>query len=281
VRNSDANKNGVSSQKRITFEEAKTMVHRLSERMAIKTVRPEARDYEDWKRKHNIQPGQPVFCITGNYPLIQDVLLKRGWYLNEDSESIFFDLKWSLSSAGIDYAELLPNQMVNHFRNAGVVTTKVGLLHTLGSLRFFANRDEDSIFPRCYDMSSKYEVKAFIDDFSFLMADSLLKRLIYKFEKVCSLAINPGTFEVLLSILRRRIGASCSDVIDDPQSCAISKAENHILFHAAVWLYNAVPIKEVEEMLCFGNCALTATDAFLKLDDAMIDKTNISVKTVG
>ena len=72
VRNSDANKNGVSSQKRITFEEAKTMVHRLSERMAIKTVRPEARDYEDWKRKHNIQPGQPVFCITGNYPLIQD-----------------------------------------------------------------------------------------------------------------------------------------------------------------------------------------------------------------
>ena len=59
---------------------------------------PAARDFNDWKRKNGVPLDGKVFSMTGWYPCVKEALLARGWHMNADRDSFFFDLKWTLKS---------------------------------------------------------------------------------------------------------------------------------------------------------------------------------------
>lgn len=63
--------------------------------------------------------------MTGWYPCVKQALLDRGWYYNADTQSPFFDLKWTLRSMECDQELLQPWQLTNHFMKNVAITTKV------------------------------------------------------------------------------------------------------------------------------------------------------------
>ena len=92
--------------------DVEAMVSRLS-KLAEKESNsiPEARDFEDWKKRQGIEPETKVFSITGWYPAIKQALEERGWYYNPDRESRFFDLKWTLKSDNLKNLKLNESQV--------------------------------------------------------------------------------------------------------------------------------------------------------------------------
>ena len=91
------------------------------------------RDFKDYKRKLGLSKDTKVFCMTGWYPCVKDALLERGWHFNDDRESTFYDLKWTLRSNDIDKG-IKPNQLTNHFLKNTAITTKAGLTRSLTEL---------------------------------------------------------------------------------------------------------------------------------------------------
>ena len=117
------------SKKVLSLEETKLLALRLSRRKheGLFVAQSEVlMDFAKWKRKNNVQSNQKVFCLSGWYPSVKDNLTERGWFYNPDFDSIFFDLKWSLSSNEIQYDKLQTTQRVNHYQNSGPLTTKAG-----------------------------------------------------------------------------------------------------------------------------------------------------------
>ncbi|KAM7540725.1 hypothetical protein Aperf_G00000024682 [Anoplocephala perfoliata] len=70
---------------------------------------------------------------------------------------------WSLKKAHIDFRYLRPNQIVNHHVKAPF-TTKIGLCRQLRHYNLYSDKNENSLFPRCYIISSEEERLRFIND---------------------------------------------------------------------------------------------------------------------
>ena len=116
-----------------------------------------------------------VFCMTGWYPYAGCV--GAGWHFNDDRESTFYDLKWTLRSNDIDKG-IKPNQLTNHFLKNTAITTKAGLTRSLGELHWHCDDHSDHVYPRAYDLSSPHSFRGFLDDFRGLEAEKCLKNVI-------------------------------------------------------------------------------------------------------
>ena len=97
--------------------------------------------------------------MTGWYPCVKDALLERGWHFNDDRESTFYDLKWTLRSNDIDKG-IKPNQLTNHFLKNTAITTKAGLTRSLCELHWHCDDHSDHVYPRAYDLSSPHSFRA-------------------------------------------------------------------------------------------------------------------------
>ena len=65
---------------------------------------------------------------------VESALISRGWVKREDKSSTSFTLKWAELRTQIDYKLFREGeQMVNHFPNISLLTTKIGLLDSLRS----------------------------------------------------------------------------------------------------------------------------------------------------
>jgi len=120
--------------------------------------------------------GCKVFMAT--YPLIKEELVKRGWVENPDFEDSVFDAKFVLKTSDIEYKSLRREQVVNHFSKASAITTKVGLMRSLLTLKWFENVEIDSFFPRCYDLNDLDELEDWVEDFKRTACQSLLSKFV-------------------------------------------------------------------------------------------------------
>lgn len=179
-------------------------------------VVPEARDFASWKKRHGVRTDQSVFCVTGSYPVIRDELEKRGWFFNPDKASPFFDLKWSLKSDDLKACKLEKHQYVNHFFQNTAITTKVGLLHNLRNIVWHQSLDIDTIFPRAYDLNEPRDMEAFVQDFRFGVAESLLKELAksclqQETQAMAVITANVGVVDVLLAVAKKKVKSKRPD----------------------------------------------------------------------
>jgi len=162
----------------LSAAEVATATSRLSKRNPNKSVG--YRDFDDYKKKNGLEKDDKVFNMTGWYPCVKDDLIERGWYLNDDRESPFFDLKWTLRSSDVKPGSMQPWQLTNHFLKNTAITTKIGLQRSLHNLSWFASENEDSIFPRGYDLNLASDLENFLDDYRCLRAESLLKLVLVR-----------------------------------------------------------------------------------------------------
>ncbi|OQS01270.1 tubulin-tyrosine ligase family [Achlya hypogyna] len=194
------------------------MVSRLSK---LKTTEaqlvPEAKDFASWKKRNGLAPDTKVFCITGWYPVIKEALEARGWFHNPDRSSPYFDLKWALKSDDLKNVKLNEDQLVNHFMQNTAITTKVGLLHNLRNITWFLSEDIDSFFPRAYDLNEPSDMQAYIQDYRYIHAEGMLKRL----RTQGSQPVNLGVLDVLLSVCRKRQEILPDDILDNADACGI------------------------------------------------------------
>lgn len=92
---------------------------------------PLVTNFEEWKRRNQLESGQKVFIITGGYREFNLALRAKGWVENPDCESPCFDLKFTLQGKELNYNKLEHFQYVNHYENNTIITTKTGLVKTL------------------------------------------------------------------------------------------------------------------------------------------------------
>ena len=141
---------------------------------------PSLKRYLTWKKRNDIAFEAKVFTISGekNFSYIRRALLERDWIENRDSNtnSEFFDLKWSLHSADIKHINLRHDQIVNHFEHAASITTKCGLLKTFKELALFASVDAPRFYPRSYELSTEDGKWEFDKEFEMSAALAALKR---------------------------------------------------------------------------------------------------------
>nr|CCA23901.1 tubulintyrosine ligase family putative [Albugo laibachii Nc14] len=172
---------------------------------------PQARDFATWKKRHGVTQNQKVFCVSGCYPIIRQELEKRGWFCNEDRNSPFFHLKWSLKSEEIKMLPLDKHQHVNHFLQNTSLTTKVGLLQNLRHLVWHQNAKVDSFFPQAFDLNEPQEMNAFVQQFRYVKVESMLKKLakLLIYEK--NQAFNLAVVDVILAISRKQLRRIAQD----------------------------------------------------------------------
>lgn len=127
---------------------------------------------------HHHRNFKKRFFMEINYADLSDALIKRGWIPcgNEVSDQNL-SLKFSLTSAHIDYYKLPKDALVNHCRGESAITCKTQLIDTLTEnfhfwASWFANKQTgvssisikdysiagvDSFFPKCFILSNIQE----------------------------------------------------------------------------------------------------------------------------
>jgi len=106
---------------------------------------------QEWaaiRKEYGAQPGAKMFVLDGSFAGVRDALLDRGWVEHHEKDSLCFDLKWTIKTGDIDFQALQPSQIVNHFKKNRAFTTKVGLSHSLRSLKWFLEVDAGRLLPR-------------------------------------------------------------------------------------------------------------------------------------
>jgi hypothetical protein len=111
-----------------------------------------------------------------------------------------------------------PWQLTNHFLKNTAITTKVGLQHSLRNLSWFASENEDSIFPRGYDLNLASDLAAFLDDYRIVRAESLLKVVLLRAKQL--------GFEVDLDIGDIKAEADSDDEGNEDAKANLAKAGN-------------------------------------------------------
>jgi tubulin monoglycylase TTLL3/8 len=84
-----------------------------------------------------------------------------------------FDFKFAIKSD--NPAELKDFQITNHFMKNNVITTKVGLCHSLKHLIWWNNVEVDTFFPKCFDLTDGAELEDFKQEYRFQRAESILR----------------------------------------------------------------------------------------------------------
>ena len=81
---------------------------------------------------------------------------------------------WAINERDIDYTELFPFQVVNHFEGISKLTTKQGLCEILRGMAWVDENDHN-VCPRSYDLSQPSQRAEFSDDFRLSAASNILK----------------------------------------------------------------------------------------------------------
>ena len=164
-----------------------------------------------YKKRYKLKESDKIFIIVGCYPDIRKALKLRGcWHENLDINSPCFDLKWTVRRKDIDFDNLQEHQLCNHFDKSTVITTKVGLCHSLRNLIWFNSVDIDTFYPRCYDLSDIAEREDFYTEFKAIRAESILK------QAVSGTLVSEKVLKVALKVCKKRM-RDLDDLIDDPK----------------------------------------------------------------
>lgn len=173
-------------------------------------------------------------------------MITRDWFFNPERESAYFDIKFTLSAADINFDSLTKDQWVNHFKGSACITTKAGLIQTLSNSLFHSLTypDKDDFLPRCYDLALDSGMQDFLCDYHCLQAETTLARLLQKYEIYkYRLTINPGILKILLNTIRKDTYRHTSDsAIDSPKHAKSVhlKIQYMIIQQAEEWLYRTV-----------------------------------------
>ena len=130
-------------------------------------------NYETWKVMNKVPGTAKVFIISGNYQDVRENLLQRGWYENPDTESMFFDLKWT-RNARIP-AGLMEWQYFNHFERNFELSTKVNLSQNMKKLIGTLKVNSLKFFPRCFKLGPKGN-EEFVEVYKTMQALNMLKK---------------------------------------------------------------------------------------------------------
>ena len=70
--------------------------------------------------------------------------------------------------------------MVNHFFKNNLLTTKVGITHSLKNLIWWNNVDINIFFPKSFDLTDNEELEDFTNEYRFIKAESIVKKFIWQ-----------------------------------------------------------------------------------------------------
>lgn len=167
-------------------------------------------DINLYKKRYKLKDSDKIFIIVGCYPDIRKALkLREGWHENLDINSPCFDLKWTVRRKDINFDGLEDYQLCNHFDKSTMITTKVGLSHSLRNLIWFNSVDIDTFYPRCFDLVDNSEREDFYTEFKAMRAESILKQALN------GASITKKVLQTALKVCRNRL-RDLDDLIDDP-----------------------------------------------------------------
>uniref|UniRef100_A0A0K2TGN2 Tubulin glycylase 3Alike [Bombyx mori] n=1 Tax=Lepeophtheirus salmonis TaxID=72036 RepID=A0A0K2TGN2_LEPSM len=130
----------------------------------------DAHEYNLKVLKENLESTIKMLS-SGNYKKISNF----GEHINYRLLKSFIpNYQWCLQRRRIVWKNLRRDQQVNKFPNA-YFTTKIGLHYCLQNLHWFSSHPVSSFFPRCYEVSSDEERKAFIEDYRITACFSLIR----------------------------------------------------------------------------------------------------------
>ena len=118
---------------------------------------PTITDRNAFLKKYKLEPKTKIFIVVGGYSTLKKALKERGWFENPDRNSPVFDLKFAIKQSEVCNSEIQDYQIVNHFLKNNLITTKVGLCHSLKNLVWWNNVEIDSFFPKCFDLTEGEE----------------------------------------------------------------------------------------------------------------------------
>lgn len=142
-------------------------------RLRLTRMRSSCSSLCEWKHRNGCAQDAKVFICWGGYPDLKEAMLRRGWFLNEDKDSKYYDFKWTMASA-INHEILQENQVVNHFDRNREITTKVGLTRNLWQSASINGIDTDEFYPRAFDLYDPLERAEFALNFKYSKAQSIL-----------------------------------------------------------------------------------------------------------
>ena len=118
-------------------------------------------------------------------------------------------MKWTVRRKDIDFEKLQEHQLCNHFDKSTMITTKVGLSHSLRNLIWFNSVDIDTFYPRCFDLSDNAEKEDFFTEFKAIRAESILKFF------QSGTKVSKKVLRAALKVSKNRL-RDLDDLIDDP-----------------------------------------------------------------
>mmetsp|Transcript_2139 Transcript_2139/g.6520 ORF Transcript_2139/g.6520 Transcript_2139/m.6520 type:complete len:964 (+) Transcript_2139:305-3196(+) len=134
-----------------------------------------------FKRRRNLDQDRPVAVVLAGNKTVRETLLERGFQEcpEGDVEGPNFDFKWTINHGDINFEQLRPGQIVNHFPNSGPeIGTKVGLAKNLRSLQWLDKVDMNRFFPRMYNLANPWEMQDFVEDFVFVASHCEIVRFL-------------------------------------------------------------------------------------------------------
>lgn len=166
-------------------------------------LRNDAQNSLDWtlyRKRHCLSKKTKIFICKG-YGSFKRALFERGWHENTDFNSPVFHLKFVVKRDHIFSRSFKPNicsydgvggelqdfQIVNHFSNNNLLTSKVGLCASLKNLVLWTNESMDNFFPKCFTISKsqgdltspfQHDLEEFNEEFRFVYSSSVLKKYV-------------------------------------------------------------------------------------------------------
>jgi len=142
-----------------------------------------------FSKKEKTKISNKKYICLGGYTDVIKALNKRGWkQIITNTKTNDFGFIWTLKTCDVIFNELKTDQIANHFYKNGMITRKNGLTKTLRNL-YIKGINPDNFFPRCYDLSEKYDLNNFLEDFKEIYALSMLKKFVGGIEKYTNLQI--------------------------------------------------------------------------------------------
>ncbi|CAG9317781.1 unnamed protein product [Blepharisma stoltei] len=137
---------------------------------------------ENWKICNGIPKDSKIFIINGNYPVLREAFLQRGWAENTDPESMHFDIKWARNPRVP--ADIRDWQMINHFPRNIELAAKWNFCENIKKLPKNTKFNPLKFFPRCFKIGSK-ENEEFYEHYKALKALGILKSYVEGKEDYC------------------------------------------------------------------------------------------------